>query len=325
MTLEVAQRSFRLPRWRIAELLSLPRAGATRLAIGGTAADAYFRKLSDNVGRPPRDAEFAVYGEAVQVVPCTRRPRAERPEDARARSCAPRRARRTASRPLTVVRAAPERSTAEALAMGIDTRMASYKTYYSGTYDRITNLQLGVARARRHARRARRHLLAQRGDRRAHGGARLPARARSSSATSTRRRSAAARRRSRRRPSTPRGRRGCGSRERHPHSLYISRYQLGRDATVYWPSLDLKFVNDTTRGCSSEGFAEGDGISIAIYGGESTARRELGDAARRHRAGPGRARRGSDARRRASRSSRRRGRRRRARPRRARSTRPTAS
>ena len=28
--------------------------------------------------------------------------------------------------------------------MGIDTRMASYKTYYSGTADRITNLQLGV-------------------------------------------------------------------------------------------------------------------------------------------------------------------------------------
>ena len=35
--------------------------------------------------------------------------------------------------------------------------------------------------------------------------------------------------------------------ERHPHSLYISRYQLGRDATVYWPSLDLKFVNDTEK------------------------------------------------------------------------------
>ena len=28
--------------------------------------------------------------------------------------------------------------------MGIDRRMSSYKTYYSGTTDRITNLQLGV-------------------------------------------------------------------------------------------------------------------------------------------------------------------------------------
>jgi hypothetical protein len=44
---------------------------------------------------------------------------------------------------------------------------------------------------------------------------------------------------------------------------------LGRDATVYWPSLDLKFVNDTDTWVLVKGFAEGDGISIAIYGGES--------------------------------------------------------
>ena len=56
--------------------------------------------------------------------------------------------------------------------------------------------------------------------------------------------------------------------ERNPHSLYISRYQLGRDATVYWPSLDLKFVNDTKNWVLVKGFAESDGISVAIYGGE---------------------------------------------------------
>ena len=66
--------------------------------------------------------------------------------------------------------------------------------------------------------------------------------------------------------------------ERHPHSLYISRYELRRDATVYWPSLDLKFVNDTDTWVLVKGFAEGDGISIAIYGGES---RRV--EARRHR------------------------------------------
>jgi len=38
---------------------------------------------------------------------------------------------------------------------------------------------------------------------------------------------------------------------------------------VYWPSLDLKFVNDTDNWVLVKGFAEGDGISIAIYGGES--------------------------------------------------------
>jgi hypothetical protein len=37
---------------------------------------------------------------------------------------------------------------------------------------------------------------------------------------------------------------------------------------VYWPSLDLKFVNDTKSWVLVKGFAEGDGISVAIYGGE---------------------------------------------------------
>ncbi len=29
------------------------------------------------------------------------------------------------------------------------------------------------------------------------------------------------------------------------HALYISHYPLGRDATVNYPDIDLKFVNDT--------------------------------------------------------------------------------
>jgi vancomycin resistance protein YoaR len=56
--------------------------------------------------------------------------------------------------------------------------------------------------------------------------------------------------------------------ERNPHSLYISRYQLGRDATVYWPSLDLKFQNDTKSWVLVKGSAESDGIRVSIYGGE---------------------------------------------------------
>ncbi len=143
VVLRIAQRSFRVPRSRMAQLLSLPRGGATKLAIGGAAADAYFRNLSASIGRPARDAEFAVYGESVQVVPARDGLELNVPKTARA-------ILRAATRPtnrvaqLTVARAVPERSTAEALAMGIDTRMASYKTYYSGTADRITNLQLGV-------------------------------------------------------------------------------------------------------------------------------------------------------------------------------------
>ena len=36
--------------------------------------------------------------------------------------------------------------------------------------------------------------------------------------------------------------------QHQPHTLYIDRYPAGREATVAWPSLDLKFQNDTEYG-----------------------------------------------------------------------------
>ncbi|MGH3508282.1 MAG: VanW family protein, partial [Nocardioidaceae bacterium] len=36
--------------------------------------------------------------------------------------------------------------------------------------------------------------------------------------------------------------------EHKPHSFYIDRYPLGREATVAWPEVDLKFQNDTPYG-----------------------------------------------------------------------------
>jgi len=36
--------------------------------------------------------------------------------------------------------------------------------------------------------------------------------------------------------------------EHKPHSFYISRYPVGREATVAWPTVDLKFTNDTPYG-----------------------------------------------------------------------------
>jgi vancomycin resistance protein YoaR len=267
IVLKAAQRSFRLPRWRVAELLSLPAGGATKLAIGGPAADAYFRKLSRTIGRAPRDATFAVYGEAVQVVPARGGVELNVPKAARAILRAATRPTNRVAR-LTVARAVPERTTAEALAMGIDTRMASYKTYYSGTSDRITNLQLGVraldgtlvepggtfslndAIGERTTERGFRPAPVIIGNEYAEevgGGTSQVATTAFNAAWEA----------------------GLEITERNPHSLYISRYPLGRDATVYWPSLDLKFVNDTDTWVLVKGFAEGDGISIAIYGGEA--------------------------------------------------------
>jgi vancomycin resistance protein YoaR len=36
--------------------------------------------------------------------------------------------------------------------------------------------------------------------------------------------------------------------EHKPHSFYIDRYPVGREATVAWPTVDLKFRNDTPHG-----------------------------------------------------------------------------
>jgi vancomycin resistance protein YoaR len=36
--------------------------------------------------------------------------------------------------------------------------------------------------------------------------------------------------------------------EHKPHSFYIDRYPVGREATVAWPSVDLRFRNDTDHG-----------------------------------------------------------------------------
>ncbi len=42
--------------------------------------------------------------------------------------------------------------------------------------------------------------------------------------------------------------------EHHPHMFYIDRYPAGREATVYWGSLDLRFQNDTQYGVLMQAF-----------------------------------------------------------------------
>ena len=259
-------RSWRIRRSRIAELLSLPRDGATHLAIGGAAADAYFRTLADRVGHPPVDAGFTVSGDSVRVVPARDGTELDVPTTAR-------RLLRAATSPtnrsatIVVARAAPERSTAEVRAMGIDRQMGSYKTYYSGTADRITNLRLGVtyldgtlvppggtfslnsAIGERTVERGFRSapvIIGTEFEEEVGGGTSQVATTVFNAAWES----------------------GLRITERNPHSLYISRYQLGRDATVYWPSLDLKFQNDTKSWVLVKGSPESDGIRVSIYGGE---------------------------------------------------------
>ena len=55
--------------------------------------------------------------------------------------------------------------------------------------------------------------------------------------------------------------------ERNPHSLYISRYQLGRDATVNYPDLDLRFLNDTETWVLVAASWNDSSITVSLYGG----------------------------------------------------------
>jgi vancomycin resistance protein YoaR len=264
--LEGEKRSWHIPPRRIAELLALPRGGAKRLAIAGSGADAYFRALAKRVGKEPVDASFSVSGDAIQIVPSRNGTELDVERTARALlRAATSPTNRVAS--VFITRAVPERTTKDALAMGIDTRMASYKTYNSGTWDRITNLRLGVTyldgtlvppggtfslndaigeRTEERGFRSAPVIIGTRYEEEVGGGTSQVATTVFNAAWEA----------------------GLEITERNPHSLYISRYPLGRDATVYWPSLDLKFVNDTDSWVLVKGFPESDGVTVSIYGGE---------------------------------------------------------
>lgn len=53
--------------------------------------------------------------------------------------------------------------------------------------------------------------------------------------------------------------------ERHNHSLHISRYPLGRDATLNYGSLDLRFRNDTPHGLLLKAAVSHKSLTVSIY------------------------------------------------------------
>ena len=50
------------------------------------------------------------------------------------------------------------------------------------------------------------------------------------------------------------------------HALYISHYPLGRDATVDYPDIDLKFVNDTGHWLLLRTIVGSDSLVVKLYG-----------------------------------------------------------
>ena len=54
--------------------------------------------------------------------------------------------------------------------------------------------------------------------------------------------------------------------ERDAHSLYISHYPIGRDATVSWGSIDFKFKNDTGKSIMIRSWISGGALTVALVG-----------------------------------------------------------
>jgi vancomycin resistance protein YoaR len=249
----------------MARLLDLPSGGQTDLAIDERAAARRLRNVSRGVARPPRNADFAVNANGrVRVVAS----RAGRKLDLAATSAALLdAASRTTNRSATlvIVQRQPETTTKEARALRVERQLASYTTLYSGTSDRITNLQLAInlldgARIAPGATWSFNERVGPRTEERGFrsapviidgeyeegigGGVSQVATTVFNAAWES----------------------GIKIAERTAHALYISRYPTGRDATVNYPDVDLKLRNDTNRWIVIKAGYDESGIVVRLLG-----------------------------------------------------------
>jgi len=262
--LRLGPTSWRLPRWRVAQLLELPADGRTTIRVGGPAATQWLGALGKRVARPPKDAGFVVNGSSVRVLPA--QPGLGLDGAATARALL-----RAALRPtnrvafVAVARTQPKRTTAAAQAMGITGLVSSYTTVYGGIANRIHNVQL-VARLidgkliapgatfsfnqTTGARTAAKGFLAapviingelQTG---LGGGVCQVSTTVFNAAFDA----------------------GLEITQRTNHALYISHYPQGRDATVDYPDVDLKFVNDTPHWLLLRTFVGPSELTVSLYG-----------------------------------------------------------
>lgn len=255
----------RLPRWRIATLLDLPNATAAGVEIGGAGATRYLERLAASVGRAPQNARFQVTaGGAIVVAPSRPGRSLDVPATVKALSAAllaP--APRTAH--LAVRVAVPQRTTAAANAMGITAVVGSYTTTYGGTEGRLHNVQLvselidgaliapGAEFSFNHTTGAR---TADKGFESAPviingelqngigGGVCQVSTTVFNAAFEA----------------------GLQIDRRTNHALYISHYPLGRDATVNYPDIDLRFTNDTDHWLLLRTFVGSGSLTVNLYG-----------------------------------------------------------
>jgi vancomycin resistance protein YoaR len=262
--LQYEETRWKLPRWRIAELLSLPVAGETHVAIAGPGAEAWFDKLRQNIEHAPVDAGFAVNPGGVEIIPDKPGLGIDVPATAKALLAAATSATaRTAG--LAVRTTTAERTTSDASAMGITGVVGSYYTSYGGIPSRLHNVAL----------------VAQLID----GALIAPGKTFSFNGTTGER---TAEKGFQEAPVIINGelQTGLGGGicqvsttvfnaayeagleidERTNHALYISHYPLGRDATVNYPDQDLKFTNDTDHWLLLRTFVGSGSLTVNLYG-----------------------------------------------------------
>jgi vancomycin resistance protein YoaR len=263
--LAIGPTRYRLPRYRVAELLDLPRNGDRQLRVGGPGADRFFVRLTRAIDKRPRDADWTIgAGNTVRLVPARAGQSVEVPVTARNILRA---ALSTANRvaPLVISQTPPQLTTARAREMNIRELVSAYETIYGGDANRIHNVQL-VAHLIDH------HLIAPgeefsfnktTGERTAAKGfLEAPVIINGELQTglgggvcqvSTTTFNAAYEA-------------GLKITARTNHALYISHYPLGRDATVNYPDVDLRFVNDTGHWLLLRTFVGSSSLTVALYG-----------------------------------------------------------
>jgi vancomycin resistance protein YoaR len=256
---------WRLPRWRLAQMIELPKGGSTAVRIAGPAATKFFAAIQRSVDRPAEDATFEILtGNRVRVVPAKSGSVLDGVATARSILSAALRPSNRVAR-VAVKSEAPEVTTREAKGMGVTGLVGAYETTYGGEPNRLHNVRL-VARL-------------------IDGTLIAPGATFSFNGTTGER-------------SEDKGfleapviingelQTGLGGgvcqvsttvfnaayeaglpiTSRTNHALYIDHYPLGRDATVNYPDIDLTFRNDSGRWLFLKTFVGSSSLTVALYG-----------------------------------------------------------
>ena len=264
--LQLGKTRWLISRYRLAALLDLPSDGRTALRIAGPAADAWLVGLGKRVEQPAHDARFVVHGKRVTITPD--RPGAQIDAEGTAAEvlqAALARNRRLRVAQVVVAPLPAKLTAARARSLGIDGLVSTFTTLYGGVPNRIHNVQL-VA-----------HLV---------DGKLIAPHATFSFNGTTGERSAA--KGFLEAPVIVNGEvttglgggvcqvsttvfnaafeAGLDITQRTNHALYISHYPQGRDATVDYPDVDLKFVNDSDSWLLLRTVVGESSLTVSFYG-----------------------------------------------------------